>query len=193
MRLRFCRTPFRSPKLRSALPSVVNLVKWCLSGDTFVFFSKLWQAHSLREMHCPARCTDSQRPIVRRGVLAQATVRGICGIGQQVEQAFAALIGWKIAAVFVLIDSVAFGKEMYCSFIFQIARVCFSLRLYYHLWREVFFSYLNTFQLRYEPWHEHNRCFKFSPAWLEQVLGSRTIIGAIASPSPISLMSQLSY
>ena len=31
---------------------------------------------------------------------------GICGIG------------WKIAAVFVLIDSVAFGKEMYCSFIF---------------------------------------------------------------------------
>ena len=69
-------------------------------------------------MHCPARCTDSQRPIVRRGVLAQATVRGICGIGQQVEQAFAALIGWKIAAVFVLIDSVAFGKEMYCSFIF---------------------------------------------------------------------------
>ena len=106
---------------------------------------------------------------------------GICGIG------------WKIAAVFVLIDSVAFGKEMYCSFIFQIARVCFSLRLYYHLWREVFFSYLNTFQLRYEPWHEHNRSFKFSSAWLEQFLSSRTIIGAIASPSPLPLMAQLSY
>ena len=58
----------------------VNLVKCCLSGDTFVSFSKLWQAHSLREMHCPARCTDSQRPIVRRGVLAQATVRAFVAL-----------------------------------------------------------------------------------------------------------------
>ena len=122
MRLCFCRTPFRSPKLRSALPSVVNQFKREFGEMVFerrhlcLLLKTMTSALFARDALSSALHRFSTAYCETGGFSAGHCARhlwhwskswaGICGIG------------WKIAAVFVLIDSVAFGKEMYCSFIF---------------------------------------------------------------------------
>ena len=98
MRLRFCRTPFRSPKLRSALPSVVNQFKREF-GE--MVFERRHLCLLLKTMTSALFARDALSSALHRfstaycetGGFSAGHCAGICGIGQKVEQAFAALGG----------------------------------------------------------------------------------------------------